>query len=179
MVCLILYICNDSFILHQWTISTLKWSFWYLALIVSDNFLNRPITTGTLAEKQPSPFFRHLLVISNLYCRAFMDTSESRGLDFPVLHGVAEETHTRIASLFGVVAKRAKVVDTNWSDFVVMKIDHLKSTEVQKWETGATVAKKINDLLSNTWCALCNVTQSNNISFFPNKCLILLTFCNT
>lgn len=42
-----------------------------------------------------------------------MDTSESRGLDFPVLHRVAEETHTRIASLFGVVAKRAKVVDSN------------------------------------------------------------------
>lgn len=42
-----------------------------------------------------------------------MDTPESRGLDLPVLHGVAEETHTGIASLFGVVAKRAKVVDTN------------------------------------------------------------------
>jgi len=42
-----------------------------------------------------------------------MDTSESRGLDFPVLNRVAEETHTRVTSLFGVVAKRAKVVDTN------------------------------------------------------------------
>lgn len=61
-----------------------------------------------------------------------MDTSESRGLDFPVLHGVAEETHTGIACLFGVVAKRAKVVDTDGSNFVVVKINHLKSTEVQK-----------------------------------------------
>jgi len=68
---------------------------------------------GTSTETQPDPIFRHLFVISNLYCRAFMDTSESRGLDFPVLNRVAEETHTRVTSLFGVVAKRAKVVDTN------------------------------------------------------------------
>lgn len=100
--------------------------------IVSNNFLNRPITTGTLAEIQLNPILRNLFVISNLYCRAFMDTPESRGLDFPVLHRVAEETHTGIGSLFGVVSKRAKVVDTNGSNFVVMKIDHLKSIEMQK-----------------------------------------------
>lgn len=61
-----------------------------------------------------------------------MDTPESRGLDLPVLHRVAEEAHSRIAGLFGVVAKRAKVVDTNGSNFVVMKIDHLKSIQVLK-----------------------------------------------
>lgn len=61
-----------------------------------------------------------------------MDAAESRGLDFPVLHRVAEEAHPRIAGLFGVVAKRAKVVDTNGSNFVVVKIDHLKGTQVLK-----------------------------------------------
>lgn len=54
-----------------------------------------------------------------------MDTPESRGLDFPVLHGVAEEAHAGIAGLLGVVAKRAKVVDTNGRNLVVVKIDHL------------------------------------------------------
>lgn len=61
-----------------------------------------------------------------------MDTPEGRGLDFPVLHGVAEEAHTGVAGLLGVVAKRAEVVDANGSNFVVMKIDHLKSTAVLK-----------------------------------------------
>lgn len=61
-----------------------------------------------------------------------MDTPESRGLDFPVLHGVAEEAHTGIAGLFGVVARRAEVVDTNGSNFVVMKIDYLQSMQVLK-----------------------------------------------
>lgn len=61
-----------------------------------------------------------------------MDTPEGRGLDLPVLHGVAEEAHTRIAGLLGVVAKRAKVVDTDGSNFVVMKIDHLKRVQVLK-----------------------------------------------
>lgn len=61
-----------------------------------------------------------------------MDTPEGRGLDLPVLHGVAEEAHARIAGLFGVVAKRAKVVDTNGSNFVVMEVDHLKSIQVLK-----------------------------------------------
>lgn len=61
-----------------------------------------------------------------------MDAAESRGLDLPVLHWVAEEAHARVAGLFGVVAKRAKVVDANGSNFVVMKVDHLKSTRVLK-----------------------------------------------
>lgn len=88
--------------------------------------------TDTLAGTQPTPIPRDLFVIPNLYCRAFVDTPEGRGLDLPVLHGVAEEAHAGVAGLFGVVAKGAEIVDTNGSNFVVMKIDHLKSIQVLK-----------------------------------------------
>ena len=66
-----------------------------------------------------------LLVVSELDGRAHVDTSEGGGLDLPVLDRVAEETHTRVRSLFGVVSWWAKIICSNCRNIVVMKVNDL------------------------------------------------------
>lgn len=80
----------------------------------------------------------HLFVVPKLYCRSFVDTPESGGLDFPVLNRVTKQTHSGIRSLFGVVSRRAKIIGTNSSNFVVVKIDHLQVTNITRVEANNT-----------------------------------------
>ena len=64
-------------------------------------------------------------MVAKLYGHSIVDTTEGRGVHFPVLNRIVKETDAIIESPLHTEAFRTKVIRLNMADVVRVKIDHL------------------------------------------------------